>query len=73
MTTEKTALALRVLTAYNQRQHPDERDVLLLRAYCPMYPDMSPDEIACLVIQEMIDRQKGTRGNGHLIQEDGTT
>jgi len=61
MTTEKTAVALRVLTAYNHRQHPDERDVLLLRAYCPTYPEMSPDELACIVIQEMIDRQKERR------------
>jgi len=61
MTTDKTAVALRVLTAYNQRQHPNERDVLLLRAYCPTYPDMSPDEMACIVIQEMIERQKGKR------------
>ena len=73
MTTEKTAVALRVLTAYNQRQQPDERDVLLLRAYCPQYPDMSPDEMACIVIQEMIERQKGkqtARVNGQLRQTD---
>jgi hypothetical protein len=52
MTTEKTAVALRVLTAINQDDVPAERDVVLLRAYCPDYRDMEPDEIACVVIQE---------------------
>ena len=73
MTTEKTAVALRVLTAYNHRQQPDERDVLLLRAYCPTQPDLSPDEMACIVIQEMIEnqkRQRTARVNGQT-QTDG--
>ena len=61
MTTEKTAVALRVLTAINNRQYPEERDVLLLRAYCPDQRDLPPDELACIVIQEMYERQKRER------------
>jgi len=74
MTTEKTAVALRVLAAYNRRQHPEERDVLLLRAFCPEYPDMSPDEMACIVIEEMIENQRRkqtARVNGQTQPEIG--
>jgi hypothetical protein len=35
MKTAKTAVALRVLTAINNRETPEERDLALLRAYCP--------------------------------------
>jgi hypothetical protein len=42
MTTEKTAVALRVLTAVNRKEEPDPKDVVLLRAYCPERRAHSP-------------------------------
>jgi len=53
MTTEKTAIALRVLTAVNLKQQPDPKDVALLRAYCPEGSALDADELACMVIQEV--------------------
>jgi hypothetical protein len=70
VTTEKTAVAIRVLTAINNRQTPTDGDVLLLRAYCPDHRDLDPDELACLVIQEAMERRKKTRtatGNGRPV------
>ena len=64
MTTEKTAVALRVLMAYNQRQTPEEREVALLRAYCPEQRDWPADELACHVIDEMLKRKKEQHVNG---------
>jgi len=61
MSTDKTAVALRVLTAINDRKEPDERDVLLLRAYCPDFRDCGPDELACVAIQEELKRKKMAR------------
>jgi len=61
MTSGKTAVALRVLTAYNLRQHPYAGDVLLLRSYCPEHADLAPDEMACIVIQEMNEEQRQKR------------
>jgi hypothetical protein len=57
MTTEKTAVALRVLTAINRREEPEPRDVTLLRAYYPDHRDWPADELACFVIEEMLARQ----------------
>ena len=54
MRTDKTAVALRVLSAINNRQQPEERDLVLLRAYCPDTRNLSPDEMACIVIQETV-------------------
>jgi len=65
MTTDKTAVALRVLTAFNNQHVPAECDVLLLRAYCPDCRDLGPDEMACVVIQDaMKQKQKGKRKQG---------
>ena len=61
MTTDKTAVALRILGAINKRQHPDEKDVLLLRAYCPDQRDLAPDEMACLIIQQSIQARQKSR------------
>ena len=61
MTADKTALALRVLTAINNKQEPEERDVFLLRAYYPAPRDHDPDELACIVIQEALDRKAEKR------------
>ena len=52
MTTEKTAIALRILTAINNRQNPDEVDQLLLCLHCPDHAHLESDELACIVIQD---------------------
>jgi len=59
MCTDKTAVALRVLTAINERKEPEDRDVALLRAYCPDHRDLDPDEMACMVIQQALEARKG--------------
>jgi hypothetical protein len=58
MTTEKTAVALRVLTAINNRRPPDQKDVVLLRAYCPEGRDFEADELACLAIQQALQANR---------------
>lgn len=63
MTTDKTAVALRILSAINKRQHPEEKDIALLRAYCPDSRDLAPDEMACLVIQQSIQARQKAREN----------
>jgi hypothetical protein len=61
VTTDKTAVALRVLTAINHKQEPDPKDVVLLRAYCPEGRDLEPDEMACMVIQDVLKLLKKNR------------
>ncbi|MCU1337773.1 MAG: hypothetical protein JWO19_3354 [Bryobacterales bacterium] len=68
MTTAKTIVAVRVLTAINNKQHPEERDVFLLRAYCPDQRDLAPDELACAVIQEAMERRQEAR-NGRALSQ----
>jgi len=63
VTTDKTAVALRILGAINKRQHPEEKDIALLRAYCPDTRDLAPDEMACLVIQQSIQERHKAREN----------
>jgi len=57
MTTERTTIALRVLTAINNREKPTDADVFLLHLYCPGNDGLDPDELACLVIQDAIKRK----------------
>jgi len=60
-----------VLAAYNDHELPTERDVLLLRSYCPDYGHINSDELACMVIQEMVEqltRARATRSNGEKYQ-----
>jgi hypothetical protein len=64
MTTEKTAVALRVLTAINRKQEPEQRDVVLLHAYCPDHRGLPPDEIACILIEQMLRRRKARKASG---------
>jgi hypothetical protein len=61
LTTDKTAVALRVLTAINRKQEPDPKDVVLLRAYCPEGRDLPSDEMACMVIQDVLKVLKKKR------------
>ena len=58
---EAIATALRVLDAINRRNPPAEKDVRLLRAYEPRYAEYSPDEVACLIIGEWLERRHPAR------------
>ena len=58
MTTKKTEVALRVLTAINFKKEPDPKDVTLLRAYCPEGRDLDTDEMACIAIQQALNGRK---------------
>ncbi len=66
ITTEKTAVALRILTAFNKKRHPEERDVVLLRAYCSDDRETPIDELACKVVRELYERAKARR-NGASV------
>jgi len=70
VTTEATAVALRVLTAINNRQHPQESDVVLLQKHCPEHWDLPPDELACMVIQNAIKHK--VQGIMERAQSSGT-
>ena len=61
MTTERTAVALRVLTAINHKEEADPRDVALLRAYCPEGRELDLDELACMAIQQTLETRKAFR------------
>ena len=67
MTTKKTELALRVLTAINQKEEPNPNDVLLLRGYRGEDRDLPADEMACIVIQQTLDERK-TERDGDLTE-----
>jgi hypothetical protein len=58
MTSDKTRVALRVLTAINNGTNPDHRDLLLLFLYHPDQSYLEPDELACMVIQRALDARK---------------
>jgi hypothetical protein len=58
MTSQQIAVALRVLTAINNRENPDEQDLLLLCLYCPNHADLESDELACMVIQRALEERK---------------
>lgn len=61
MTTEKTRLALRVLTALSNREQPTEHDVALLRRLVPDHQGLDLDELACIVIQEAVQQTAKAR------------
>ena len=68
MTSEQTAVAVRVLTAINNRENPDERDLLLLCLYCPDHANLEPDELACTVIQQALAARKALQYDRVLSQ-----
>jgi len=50
-------LALRVLTAINEKREPEPDDLEKLRAMAPLIGDSPPDELACDVIKLAIERR----------------
>jgi hypothetical protein len=61
VTSKKTAFALRIVTALNNSQRPESRDVALLRAYCPDHRYLPIEEVAGIAIQEMLESHKRKR------------
>ena len=61
MSTHKKAVALRVLAAINDKHRPAVPDVALLRTYYPDQQELDLDEMACLVIQEVLERNNRAR------------
>ena len=55
---EKTALALRVLTAVNDREKPADVDVLLLHLHLPRHQELDPEELACPMILGPSDTER---------------
>jgi hypothetical protein len=60
MTSERTAIALRVLNAINNRRPVPSEDLAKLRSYFPDQSARGPDELACLAIM----RALGARDRG---------
>lgn len=55
------AVALRVLSAINEKRYPDPKDVDELRRWAPLSADVPIDELACEVIQQAINRRAQVR------------
>ena len=51
---EAMKIALSVLTALTERNFPNMADVQALRAFAPEFEDLPPDELACEVIQHVL-------------------
>jgi hypothetical protein len=57
--------ALRVLTALNEKRRPPDSDILELRQFAgPQPADMDLDELACTVIQKVLQSCAGSRARG---------
>jgi hypothetical protein len=59
---EKIILALRVLTAINERRRPAEQDIGALRSFEDGRGVHNPDEIACSIIESARAKIKEERG-----------
>lgn len=59
-------IAVRVLTALNEKRPPDPDDLGYLRQSAPLSAHLPADELACEVIQQAIKRRTAgrTAGNG---------
>ena len=60
MDTEATKIALRVLTAISEHRQPASADVEALKKFVPG-KQVSPDELACEIIQETLKRRAAAR------------
>jgi hypothetical protein len=52
-----------VFTAISENRTPDPADVEILNTYAPLLSHLSPDELACDVIQQALRRREQVRGN----------
>jgi hypothetical protein len=58
---EAMQVAVRVLTALSEKRTPDPADVEILNNYAPLLSHLSPDELACDVIQQALRRREQVR------------
>jgi len=58
MTSNKTTVALRVLTALKKHTQPADADLLLLYLYCPDNDHLDSEELALLAIQQSVKESK---------------
>jgi hypothetical protein len=61
---EAMKIALRVLMALSEHQHPDKADVKALKSYAPLLADGPLDELACDVVQQALKRRAEARAKG---------
>ena len=54
---EAMKIALSVLTALTERNYPDFSEIKALRDYAPKLQDLPPDELACEVIQHVLQER----------------
>ena len=59
-------VAMRVLTALSDKRTPDPADIKTLNEFAPLLRDLSPDELACDVIQQALRRRSQVRARGGL-------
>jgi hypothetical protein len=57
-------IAVRVLTALNEKRPPDAGDLGHLRQFAPLAAELPPDELACEVIQQAIRQRTEVRTAG---------
>lgn len=69
METRALRVTLRVLAALVERIAPDEADLAELRSYAPYAANLSPDELACAVIQKVEKARIEERRNGERASE----
>lgn len=57
-------IAVRVLTALNEKRPPDPDDLGYLRRFAPRAAELPPDELACEAIQQAIKNRTEVRTAG---------
>ncbi|HEY3827292.1 MAG TPA: hypothetical protein VGL82_22215 [Bryobacteraceae bacterium] len=57
-------IAVRVLTAVNEKRQPDAADLGYLRQFSPPAAHLPCDELACEVIQQIIKQRAEVRATG---------
>jgi len=53
--------AMRVLSAINEKREPDAADLEELRSLAPLLANLPPDELACDVIKQALQRRDAAR------------
>ena len=53
--------AMRVLAAINEKREPDAADLAELRSLAPLLANLPPDELACDVIKQALQRRDAAR------------
>jgi hypothetical protein len=66
---EAMTIAMRVLTALNEKRPPDPRDLDYLRKVASTRAHIPPDELACEVIQQAIKHRSEVRIAGRSVNE----